>query len=72
MQKLPIAPFERILKDSEKNIRVSDKAAKEFAEFIEDFSKELAREIAEIARHSGRRTILDRDVKIIAKKTSKK
>ena len=72
MSKLPIAPFERILKESENNIRVSEKAASEFAEFIEDLAKDVAREISEIAKHSGRNTILERDVKIIAKKLNKK
>ncbi len=72
MPRLPIAPFERILKESEKNIRVSQPAAVAFTEFIEEFSKELAREIAEIARHANRKTILDGDVKIIVKRVGKK
>lgn len=72
MAKLPIATFERILKESEKNIRVSNKAAIAFTEFIGDFSKELAREIAEIARHAGRKTILEGDVKIIVKRVSRR
>jgi len=72
MAELPIAPFERILKNAEKNIRVSEKAAEEFSNFIEEFSREAAREIAEIAKHSGRNTILDRDVKIVVRKLMKK
>lgn len=72
MPKLPVAPFEKILKDSEKNIRVSAPAARAFTEFVEEFSRELAREIAEIARHAGRKTILPPDVAIIVKRVGKR
>ena len=48
--------------------RVSAKAAKEFAELIQDSSLETARDAVKFARHSGRRTVLDKDVKLAFKK----
>jgi histone H3/H4 len=64
MVKLPLAPFERMLKEAGKNIRVSDSATKAFVEAIRDISKELADECAELARHANRKTILDADIKL--------
>lgn len=69
MPQLPLAPFERILKESEKHIRVSDAATQAFVEVVEEFSKELAREIAELARHAGRKTIKAEDVKMAVKRS---
>lgn len=65
---LPKAPFEKILKDSAKNIRVSDPAAKALAEIMEELAKELAADAAELAQHANRRTILDQDVKLARKR----
>ncbi|MBI4175603.1 MAG: NFYB/HAP3 family transcription factor subunit [Candidatus Aenigmarchaeota archaeon] len=71
MPRLPLAPFEKILKDSEKRIRVSREATEAFTEFVEEFSKELARDIADLARHAQRKTIMEDDVKIAVKRYRK-
>jgi len=68
MAKLPKATFERILKESGKNIRVSDSAALEFIDVIGDIARELARDAAELARHANRKTILASDIKLAAKR----
>ena len=63
MAKLPIAPFEKILKESRKGVRVSESAAKEFVFLVHEISKEIAQDCAELAEHANRKTILDMDVK---------
>ncbi|MBI4019942.1 MAG: NFYB/HAP3 family transcription factor subunit [Candidatus Aenigmarchaeota archaeon] len=71
MGRLPLAPFEKMLKDSEKRIRVSKEATVAFAEFVEEFSRDMSRDIAELARHARRKTILADDVKIAVKRFRK-
>jgi histone H3/H4 len=66
--KLPLFPFERMLKESDPSIRVSEKAAKEFVFVITEIAKEIAEDSAELARHADRRTILDSDGKLAAKR----
>ncbi|MBL7206245.1 MAG: NFYB/HAP3 family transcription factor subunit [Candidatus Aenigmarchaeota archaeon] len=71
MAKIPLATFERILKETSNNIRVSEGATKEFTLAVGEISKELAADAEELARHAGRRTILDSDVKLAYKKFNK-
>jgi len=68
MSKLPLAPFEKILKESRKGIRVSDSATKEFVFLMGEIAKDLAYECAELAEHANRKTILDSDVKLAGKR----
>ena len=68
MVKLPLAPFEKILKESRKGIRVSEGATKEFVFLINEISKELAQDCAELAEHANRKTILGSDVKLAGKR----
>ena len=68
MAKLPLAPFEKILKESRKGIRVSEGATKEFVFLINEISKELAQDCAELAEHANRKTILGSDVKLAGKR----
>lgn len=68
MRKLPKAPFEKILKDSAKNIRVSDSAARAMVDVIEEVSKGIASDAAELARHAKRKTIVEADVKLASKR----
>ena len=68
MAKLPLAPFEKILKEAEKDIRVSDSASRQMVEVIGEISREIARDAAEFARHAGRKTILHSDVKLAHKR----
>lgn len=68
MAKIPLATFEKVLKESRKGIRVSEGAAKEFVFLIGEISKDLAHDCAELAIHAGRKTILDSDVKLAGKR----
>jgi histone H3/H4 len=66
--KLPLAPFEKILKEAGKNIRVSDSASKEFVLVIGDLARDMAGDAAELARHANRKTILASDIKLASKR----
>lgn len=68
MVKLSFSAFEKILKNSSKGIRVSDKATEEFMEFIYEISSKIAKEAAELARHANRKTILKEDIRFVIKK----
>lgn len=68
MAKLPKAPFEKILKESSKKIRVSDGAAKTLTKIMEDRAKEIAAEAAELALHARRKTILEEDIMLAQKR----
>ncbi|MEE9406190.1 MAG: histone [Candidatus Aenigmarchaeota archaeon] len=66
--KLPLFPFEKILKESDPNIRVSETAAREFVLVIGEMANDMAEDAAELARHANRRTILASDIKMAAKR----
>ena len=63
MSELTIQPLRRLLKKAGAK-RVSDKAAEELAKELELRTKEIVIEAKNLAEHSGRRTILRRDVKM--------
>jgi len=62
-----ISPFERILKKAGAK-RVSKGAMEEFANVMEEKIFEIAREAALLAKHAGRKTIFDSDVRLARKK----
>jgi histone H3/H4 len=66
---LPHAPLERILKKAGAK-RVSDEALKEFASILEDKLTKIATEAALLAKHAGRKTITDEDVRAAKRKIS--
>lgn len=68
MVKLAKATFEKVLKESSKDIRVSDPAARALAEVIAQISREIAADAAELAKHANRKTILEQDVKLASKR----
>ena len=57
---LPLAPVKKILRKT--HMRVSDDAVKEFAQFLEEITVDLASEAAAIAKSKGRRTVTAEDV----------
>jgi len=59
---LPRAPFERILKKAGAK-RVSHDAMEEFARVMEDKMLRTAIEAGMLAKHAGRKTIIDEDVR---------
>ncbi|HLD49233.1 MAG TPA: histone [archaeon] len=61
-----IQPLRKLLKKTGAK-RISDGAAEELGKTLEEKTKMLAIEAKRIAEHSGRRTILKRDVKLAKK-----
>lgn len=68
MVKIPKATFEKVLKEADPKIRVSDAAAAALAEAIGEVAGDIAKDAAELARHANRKTILEADVKLAYKK----
>ncbi len=67
MSILPTAPFERIIKKAGAN-RVSHEATEELAKIIEEKLTQVFKEAAALAKHAGRKTVIDEDVRMAAKK----
>ena len=65
-QRLPLAPFERILKDAGAK-RVSKSAMKEFAIVIEGVADNMALDAVKFAKHAGRKTVTGEDIRLVKK-----
>ncbi len=65
---LTLAPLERILKKNGAD-RVSKEALEEFADVLEDYIIRLSIEANALAKHAGRKTITDEDVKMAKRKS---
>ena len=63
MATLPIAPLERLIKDAGAE-RVSRSAARALAEVLEEYGTEVATRAIKLARHAGRKTVKDQDIKL--------
>ena len=66
MPNLPIAPFKRIVKNAGGN-RVSQDAAKELRDAIENVSSDIATRASRLAEHAGRKTVTAEDIRLAAK-----
>ena len=66
---LPLIPFERILKKAGAR-RVSHNALEEFSKIMEDRLYRISKEAAALAKHAGRKTIIDEDVRLARRKES--
>ena len=62
-KELPLAPLERLLRKAGSK-RVSKGAVKEFGMVIADYAYDLSAEAATLAKHAGRKTIIDADVRM--------
>jgi len=65
--KLPRLPFERILKKAGAK-RVSQDAMEEMAMAMEERMYKIVKEAAILAKHAGRKTITDEDVRMASRK----
>ena len=63
---IPRAPVARLLMRAGAK-RVSADAVDAFAEVIQNLAEEISRQAARIAKHSGRKTIKEGDIKLAAK-----
>ena len=60
---LPLAPFEKILRDAGAK-RVSKGGVREFVEWVEETARKNAEDINTIVQHSNKKTVTERDVKL--------
>lgn len=65
--RLPLAPFERILKDAGAK-RVSKTAMKEFAVVTEEMADSVAMDAVRFAKHAGRKTVVGEDIRLAGKR----
>jgi len=63
---VPKAPVARILQNAGAK-RVSAEAVDAFADVIQDIAEAIAEQAAKIAKHSGRKTVQEGDIKLAAK-----
>tara|TARA_Y100000310_G_C20662623_1_gene805621 strand:+ start:918 stop:1133 length:216 start_codon:yes stop_codon:yes gene_type:complete len=63
---IPKAPLARILVNAGAK-RVSDSAVDEFTEVITEIASKISAKATEMAKHSGRKTVNDKDIKLAAK-----
>lgn len=66
MAELPIAAVDRIIRKAGAQ-RVSESAAEELAEILEEKGVEIGSEAAELAEHAGRKTVRDEDIRLAAR-----
>jgi len=64
---LPALPFERIIKKAGAK-RVSQEAAEELAKVMDEQLTKISTEAALLAKHAGRKTIIDEDIRIARRK----
>ena len=65
---IPKAPVARILQEAGAK-RVSADSVDAFADVIQEIAEEIATQAARIAKHAGRKTVQDGDIKLAAKHT---
>ena len=66
MTKLPIAPFEKILKENGSK-RVSFSAGEALAEITGEIAAEIAKNASAMAEHAGRKTVVRSDIELARK-----
>ncbi|MCD6434349.1 MAG: NFYB/HAP3 family transcription factor subunit [Candidatus Diapherotrites archaeon] len=67
MAELAKAAVERIIRKAS-GLRVSDKAALELAEILEEIALKISQEAALLARHAKRKTVTASDIRLAARK----
>lgn len=66
MSELPLAPTKRILTNAGAT-RVSADAADLFANVLEEYGMEVAKQATKLAHHAGRKTVKADDIKLAMK-----
>ena len=67
---LPLAPVERVIRNAGAD-RVSEGAGIELARILEEFGTEVSREAIELAKHAGRTTIKEEDIRLAVTRVKK-
>ncbi len=65
-QTIPLAPVGRILIKAGAK-RVSHEANAAFSEIVEEIATEISTKAVQIAKHSGRKTVQEKDIKLASK-----
>ncbi len=60
---LPLAPVERIIRQAGAE-RVSEDAGVELANVLEEYGLEVSREAITLAKHAGRTTVKEEDIRL--------
>jgi histone H3/H4 len=66
MSELAIATMERIIRKGS-GLRVSDSAAKELGQYLEDEGVRISQQAALFSKHAGRKTITEEDIRLVLK-----
>ncbi len=66
MAVLPLAPIDRIIRNAGAQ-RVSEDARQTLRDAAEEFASKVSRRAVELARHAGRKTVMETDIKLAAK-----
>lgn len=66
MSELPVAAVDRVIRKGG-GLRVSEKAAKELAEVLEEHGIKVSQQAASFAKHAKRKTITAEDIRLAAK-----
>ncbi len=67
---LPLAPVERVIRKAGAE-RVSESAGVELAKVLEEYGIEVSREAINMAKHAGRRTVKDEDIRLAVSRIKK-
>jgi len=62
MAEIPIAPVTRIVRNAGAE-RVSEEASAELVRLLEEYCNEIAKKAVTLAKHAGRKTVKEEDIK---------
>ena len=67
---LPLAPVERIIRNAGGD-RVSEGAGVELARVLEDYGLQVSKEAVTLAKHAGRTTVKEEDIRLAVSRIKK-
>ena len=64
----PLAVMEKVLKNIQSDIRVSDNSKVAFEKVLKEYAEDIGRKAIDAARHAGRKTVKEVDIELAVKK----